>query len=57
VTNQRGFQKGVKRSSGPISRIPRGDGVAVKVGVVQMEQVNHQIGQGLRVGVFEEMTF
>jgi len=31
-----------KRSSGPISKIPRGDrvGLAVKVGVVQMEKVN-----------------
>ena len=40
------FQKGVKRISGPISRIPRGDRVAVKVGVVQMEKVNDQMGQG-----------
>ena len=29
-----GFPKGVKRSSGPISRIPGGYRVAVKVGVV-----------------------
>ena len=36
-----GFSKGaIKRSSGPISRIPGGDRVAVKVGVVQMEEVN-----------------
>ena len=34
------FQRGVKRSSGPISRIPGGDRVGVKVGVVQMEKVN-----------------
>ena len=42
ATNQkaRGFSKGVKRSSGPISRIPGGDRVAVNVGVVQMEKVN-----------------
>src|SRR6218665_972038 len=32
-----GFQRGVKRSSGPISRVPGGDRVAVRVGVVQME--------------------
>src|SRR6218665_1962579 len=38
--NQRGFPKGVKRSSGPISRIPGGERVAVKVGVVQMGRVN-----------------
>src|SRR6218665_793578 len=35
-----GFSKGVKRSSGPISRIPGGDRVAANVGVVQMEKVN-----------------
>ena len=41
ATNQMGaFQKGVKRSSGPISRIPRGDRVAVKVGIVQVEKVD-----------------
>ena len=40
------FQKGVKRSSGPISRIPGGDTVAVKVGVVQVEKVNDPMGQG-----------
>ena len=35
ATNQRGFSRRVvKRSSGPISRIPEGDRVAVKVGVV-----------------------
>ena len=50
-----GFQRGVKRSSDPISRIPGGDRVAVKVGVVQMEKVNDQMGQDS--GVFEEMTF
>jgi len=44
VTNQRGFSNGVKRSSaGQISRIPGGDRVAVKVGVVQMGRVNDQI--------------
>ena len=43
----KGFSlKGVKRSSGPISRIPGGDRVAVKVGVVQMGRVNDQMGQG-----------
>ena len=31
---------GVKRSSGPISRRPGGDRVAVNVGVVQVEKVN-----------------
>ena len=41
ATNQRFFfQRVVKRSSGPISRRPEGDRVAVKVGVVQMERVN-----------------
>ena len=50
TTNQRGvFQKGVKRSSGQISRIPGGDRVAVKVGGVQMEKVNDQMGQGRSV--------
>ena len=39
----------VKRSSGPISRGPEGDRVPVKVGVVQ----NNQMGEALRVGVFE----
>jgi len=39
----------IKRSSGPISRIPGGDRVAVKVGVVQVEKVNDQMGQGRRV--------
>ena len=47
--NRRGFPKGVKRSSGPISRIPGGDRVAVKVGVAQMEKVNDQMGQGKSV--------
>src|SRR6218665_2998000 len=51
VTNQRGVYKGVKRSSGPISRVSGGDRVAVRVGVVEM-------GRGMirwvRVGVFEE---
>ena len=43
ATNQSGvFKGGVKRSSGPISRIPGGERVAVKVGVVQMEKVNDQ---------------
>src|SRR6218665_3765910 len=31
-----GFQRGVKRSSGPNSRVPGGDRVAVRVGVVEM---------------------
>src|SRR6218665_3822069 len=44
-----GFSKGVKGSSGPISRIPGGDRVAVKVGVVQVEKVNDQMGQGRSV--------
>ena len=47
ATNQRGFFKRVvKRSSGPTSRGPEGDRVAVKVGVVHMGRVNDQIGQG-----------
>src|SRR6218665_2508958 len=38
--------RGVKRSSGPISRIPGGDRVAVTVGVVQVEnKVNDQMGR------------
>ena len=50
ATNQRGvFQRGVKRRSGPISRISGGDRVAVKVGVVQVEKVNDQLGQGRSV--------
>ena len=40
LISQRGFQSGVKRSSGKISRIAGGDRVAVKVGVVQVEKVN-----------------
>ena len=44
ATNQRRVSKGgVKRSSGPISRIPGWDRVAVKVGVVQVEKVNDQM--------------
>src|SRR6218665_299351 len=46
ATNQRGFSKGVKRSSGPISRVPGGDRVAVRVGVVEMGTGNDQKGQG-----------
>jgi len=42
-------QRGVKSSSGPISRIPGRDRVAVKVGVVQVEKVNNQMGQGRSV--------
>jgi len=49
ATNQRGFPKGAKRNAGLISRIPGGDRVAVKVGVVQMEKVNDQISQGRSV--------
>jgi len=37
------------RSSGPISRMPGGDRVAVKIGVVQAEKVNDQMGQGRSV--------
>ena len=42
-------QRGVFQSSGPNSRIPGGDRVAVKVGVVQMEKVNDPMGQGRSV--------
>ena len=50
AANQRGvFQGVVKRSSGPISRGPGGDRVAVMVGVVQMGMVNDQMGQGRSV--------
>src|SRR6218665_160692 len=50
ATNQRGFSKGgVKRSSGQISRIPGGDRVAVKVGVLHVEKLNDQMGQGRSV--------
>src|SRR6218665_2235186 len=52
AANQRGFSRRVvKRSTGPISRIPGRDRVAVKVGVSQMERVSAWV----RVGVFEEM--
>ena len=44
-----GLPKGVKGSSGPSSRIPGGDRVAVKVGVVQVEKVNDQMGQSRSV--------
>ena len=45
--NQKGVSKGmIQRSSGSISR---GKRVAVKVGFVQMERVNDQMGQGRRV--------
>ena len=45
-----GFPKGgVKRSSGPISRVPGGDRVAVRVGVVEMGRGNDQKGQGRSV--------
>ena len=46
ATNQKGFPKGVKRSSGPISRVPGRDRVAVRVGVVEMGRGNDQKGQG-----------
>ena len=49
MTNQRGVPKGVKRSSGPISRVPEGDRVAVRVGVVEMGMGNDQMGQGRSV--------
>src|SRR6218665_2306746 len=37
-----GFQRGVTRSSGPISRLPGGDSVAVRVGVVEMGRGNDE---------------
>ena len=43
-----GFQRGVKRSSDPISGLPGGDRVAVRVGVVEMGRGNDQKGQGRR---------
>ena len=43
-----GFQWGVKRSSGSNSRVPGGDRVAVRVGVVEMGRGNDQKGQGRR---------
>jgi len=43
------FQRVVKRSSGPITRGPGGDRVAVKVGAVQMGRVNDQMGLGRNV--------
>ena len=46
----------IKRSSGPISRIPGGYKVADKAGVVQMGMVNDQVGQGRTVRVFEEIS-
>src|SRR6218665_2852080 len=50
ATKQRGSKGGtVKRSSGPISRIPGGDKIAFKVGAVQVEKVNDQMGQGRSV--------
>src|SRR6218665_3893283 len=46
ATNQREvFKGGVERSSGPIYRIPGGDRVAVKVGVVQVEKLNEGEGE------------
>src|SRR6218665_3100485 len=50
-----GSQRGVKKSSGPISRVPGRDRVAVRVGVVDMGRGNDLMGQG--IGVFEEMRF
>src|SRR6218665_2395226 len=44
-----GFPEGVKRSSGPISRVPEGDRVAIRVGVVEMGRGNDQMGQGRSV--------
>src|SRR6218665_676337 len=38
-----GLKRGVKRSSGPNSRVPGGDRVAVRVGVVEMGRGNDQI--------------
>src|SRR6218665_215843 len=50
ATNQRGFPKGESREAQV--RFPEyqeGDRVAVKVGVVQVEKVNDQMGEGRRV--------
>ena len=44
-----GSKGGIKRSSGPISRVPGGDRVAVRVGVVEMGRRNDQMGQGRSV--------
>jgi len=45
-----GFPKGgQEKLRSYISRIPGGDRVAVKVGVVQVEKVNDQMGQGRSV--------
>jgi len=41
----------VKRSSGPISRIPGEDRVAVRVGVVQMEKANDQMTQNDQMSI------
>src|SRR6218665_3973532 len=56
--SKEGFKKGVKRSSGPISRIPGGDRVAVRVGVVEMgrdppirKQNNHIWSSGKKADV------
>src|SRR6218665_3793646 len=43
-----GFPMGVKRSSGPNSRVPGGDRIAVRVGVVEIGRGNDQKGQGRR---------
>src|SRR6218665_958014 len=51
ATNQRGFPKGVKRSSGPNSRVPGGDRVAVRVGVVEMGRWNDQKGIMIRSSI------
>ena len=42
-----GFQRVVKRSLGPISRVPGEDRVAVRVGVAEMGKGNDQKSQGL----------
>jgi len=58
ATNQRGFPKGVKRSSGSISRIPGGDIVTVKVGVVQMRgMVSENRGRVTEVTVTTDQGF
>ena len=44
-----GFQRGVKRSSGPISRVRGGDRVTVRVGIVVMGRGNDYMGQGRSV--------
>ena len=49
ATNQRGFPKGVKRSSGPIYKIKGGD--------IMLRWVSFKWGGWVKVGVFDKMTF